>query len=65
MTYIEYSVSHGSGILIEHGVLAMNGNGLDGERLIYPSASLLVQDYSITKARFDEFIQIHGSERAV
>jgi hypothetical protein len=65
MTYVEYSASHGHGTLIEHGVLAMNGSALDCERVIFPSGTLFVQNYEIAAARYSEFIQIHGSERAV
>jgi acetyltransferase-like isoleucine patch superfamily enzyme len=66
MTYVEYSVSHGEGTLIEHGVVIETGPSrpADGERSIEYTA-VRIQNYEIDVARYNEFIAMHGSERAV
>ena len=65
-TYVEFSVSHGPGTLIEHGVVSFISpcRPADGEREI-DFTWVNVSNYEITPERYSEFISIHGSERAV
>ena len=59
-TYVEYSISHGPGTLIEHGV--MPASELDATRT---NVGSLVIYEPITPERYKEFIQVHDSVRAV
>lgn len=67
-TYVEYSVSHGPGTLIEHGVMPLPA-GVESDsceaEMFCGHSKLLVQDYEIDADRYNYFITEHGSERAV
>ncbi len=63
MIYVEYASSQGLGTLVEHEVFALEPHeelcmfhgGLEGDILAE----------TITPERYQEFLSIHGSERAV
>ena len=64
--YVEYSVSHGPGTLIEHGVVSVVEMYDELFRVTEGFASergFICCD--VDAERYQEFIQIHGSERAV
>ena len=68
LNYVEYSASKGPGTLVKHGVFRTvepvtpaNAEYDDCHR--FPG--VLFQNYEIDAAHYQEFIQIHGSERAV
>ena len=64
MVFIEYSVSHGPGTLIEHGVEQVKGPATP-DRIDDEFAGKLRSQSVITAERYQEFLAIHGSERAV
>ena len=67
MVFIEFSVSHGPGTLIEHGAKGLSaGAFILGAEIRDPHhMEVRFQEYEITAERYQEFISIHGGERAV
>ena len=59
LNYVEVAISDGPGTLVRHYVL-VHADGWALPHLYAPSAIT-----TLTEAEYQEFIQIHGSERAV
>jgi hypothetical protein len=71
MQYVEYATSAGPGTLIEHGVCESNRTiemwlgSADYCEAEFSADSRRYGSGRITPERYDEFIAIHGGERAV
>ena len=59
LNYVEVAISDGPGTLVNHYVL-VNADGWALPHLYAPSVIAI-----LTEDEYQEFIQIHGSERAV